>query len=101
MKKVAGGMERVRGFKKDGKMREKLDAVERRVDCRDCSRLPEKKTRIRGETFEDKKKGGGRGRNRGNREVETAGRTGKYASAGKEGKRRNSLIKVWSARNST
>lgn len=35
---------------------EKLGRVERRVDCRDCSRLPEKKTRIRGGTFEDKKK---------------------------------------------
>lgn len=48
---------------------EKLRRVERRVDCRDCSRLPEKKTRIRGRTFEGKKKGG----NRGNREVDTTG----------------------------
>lgn len=54
MKKVASRTERVRGFKKDG---EKLGRVERRVDCRDCSRLPEKKTRIRGETFEGKKGG--------------------------------------------
>jgi len=30
---------------------------ERRVDCRDCSRLLEKKTRIRRETFEGKKRG--------------------------------------------
>lgn len=45
---------------------EKLGRVERRVDCRDCSRLPEKKTAgIRGGDF--------RG-NRGNREVETAGK---------------------------
>lgn len=36
-------------------------------DCRDCSRLPEKKTRTRGETFEDEKEEsrGGRGRERG------------------------------------
>lgn len=32
-----------------------------REGCRDCSRLPEKKTRIRGETFEDKKKKGNGG----------------------------------------
>lgn len=45
---------------------EKLGRAERRVDCRDCSRLPEKKTAgIRGGDF--------RG-NRGNREVETAGK---------------------------
>lgn len=56
------------------------DASREGWDCRDCSRLPEKKTRTRGETFEDEKeesKGAGegeRGRNRGNREVETAGR---------------------------
>lgn len=37
--------------------------------CCDCSRLPEKKTKIKEETFEGKKKEG----NRGNRKVETAG----------------------------
>lgn len=36
---------------------DKLGRAERRVDCRDCSRLPEKKTRIRGGTFEGKKRG--------------------------------------------
>lgn len=36
---------------------EKLRRVERRVDCRDCSRLPEKKTKIKGGIFEGKKRG--------------------------------------------
>lgn len=73
--------------------------VESRVDCRNCWRLPEKKTRIRGETFEGKKRGG----NRGNREVVTAGRESRKVRewVGKEWKRKNSLIKVWSTRNST
>lgn len=69
MKKVASRTERV-----DSKRMaecEKLGRVERRLNCCDCSRLPEKKTRIRGETFEGKKGGG---ENRGNREVVTAGR---------------------------
>lgn len=46
------------GSKRTAKCERSWDVVERRVDCRDCSRLPEKKTRIRGETFEDKKKKG-------------------------------------------
>lgn len=45
------------------------DASTRRVECRDCSRLPEKKTRISVGTFEGKKK---KEENRGNREVETS-----------------------------
>jgi len=47
--------------------------------CRECSRLPEKKTRIKGETFEGRKKEG----NRGNREVETAGRESTRERKGK------------------